>query len=164
MLGLCGISVDTPDALAGAWARALAADQPVVLEVKTDPDVAPRPPQVSLVQAKAFMSSPAHRGSSAGNVIADTARQIISAVRERLLAHTQPLTTYFHLSNLCPLFMLARAAPGGRCRRYQKDQMRKLGPLLNLPSAIGATFADRFQRARVQRKEAPHRLEELSRR
>src|SRR6195952_1196774 len=39
LLGLKGIYVDTPDALGLAWADALAADRPVVLEVKTDPEV-----------------------------------------------------------------------------------------------------------------------------
>ena len=77
MLGLTGIFVDTPDALAGAWAQALAADRPVVLEVKTDPEVAPLPPHVTLVQAKAFMSSMAKGDRGAGQVIADTARQLI---------------------------------------------------------------------------------------
>lgn len=77
MLGLTGIFVDTPDALAGAWAQALAADRPVVLEVKTDPEVAPLPPHLTLVQAKAFMSSMAKGDRGAGQVIADTARQLI---------------------------------------------------------------------------------------
>ena len=77
MLGLTGIFVDTPDALAGAWKQALAADRPVVLEVKTDPEVAPLPPHLTLVQAKAFMSSMAKGDRGAGQVIADTARQLI---------------------------------------------------------------------------------------
>ena len=77
MLGLTGIYVDTPDALAGAWRQALAADRPVVLEVKTDPEVAPLPPHVTLAQAKAFMSSMGKGDRGAGQVIADTARQII---------------------------------------------------------------------------------------
>ena len=77
LLGLTGIFVDTPDALAGAWAQALAADRPVVLEVKTDPEVAPLPPHVTLVQAKAFMSSMVKGDRGAGQVIADTARQLI---------------------------------------------------------------------------------------
>jgi pyruvate dehydrogenase (quinone) len=77
LLGLTGIFVDTPDALAGAWAQALAADRPVVLEVRTDPEVAPLPPHVSLEQAKAFMSSMVKGDRGTGQVIADTARQII---------------------------------------------------------------------------------------
>ena len=55
MIGLEGIFVDHPDRLAGAWKKALSADRPVVLEVKTDPEIAPLPPHISLKEAKKFM-------------------------------------------------------------------------------------------------------------
>ena len=38
LIGLEGIFVDNPDRLGAAWEEALAADRPVVLEVKTDPE------------------------------------------------------------------------------------------------------------------------------
>jgi pyruvate dehydrogenase (quinone) len=57
MLGLKGIFVDTPDALKGAWQEALASDRPVVLEVKTDPNVPPLPPHITATQAKAFLAA-----------------------------------------------------------------------------------------------------------
>lgn len=60
LIGLKGIKVDEPDALAGAWDRALNADRPVVLEVKTDPDVPPIPPHIKREQAKAYMSALLH--------------------------------------------------------------------------------------------------------
>jgi pyruvate dehydrogenase (quinone) len=44
LLGLTGIRVEDPAALGDAWDRALAADRPVVLEVRTDPDVPLLPP------------------------------------------------------------------------------------------------------------------------
>jgi pyruvate dehydrogenase (quinone) len=44
LLGLRGIRVDAPDGLAGAWAAALAADRPCVLEAVVDPDVPLLPP------------------------------------------------------------------------------------------------------------------------
>ena len=84
MLGLTGIFVDDPEQLGAAWDRALAADRPVVLEVKTDPNVAPLPPHVTIEQAKAFMTSMAKGDRGAAQVVADTARQIIGGVRERL--------------------------------------------------------------------------------
>ena len=84
MLGLTGIHVDNPDQLGTAWDRALSADRPVVLEVRTDPNVAPLPPHVTLAQAKGFMSSMAKGDRGTMAVLADTARQIIGGVRERL--------------------------------------------------------------------------------
>jgi pyruvate dehydrogenase (quinone) len=44
LLGLTGIRVDSPEQLADAWDRALAAERPVVIEVLTDPDVPLLPP------------------------------------------------------------------------------------------------------------------------
>ncbi|HEX5460892.1 MAG TPA: thiamine pyrophosphate-requiring protein [Steroidobacteraceae bacterium] len=51
LIGLEGIFVDRPEALAPAWERALAARRPVVLEVKTDPEVPPLPPHITFEQA-----------------------------------------------------------------------------------------------------------------
>lgn len=76
LLGLRGIFVDTPEALGAAWTEALSADRPVVLEVKTDPEIAPFPPHLTLAQAKAFMSSIAKGDRGTGQMLADTARQI----------------------------------------------------------------------------------------
>jgi len=57
MLGLKGIFVDSPDALKTAWQEALASDRPVVLEVKTDPNVPPLPPHITASQARAFLAA-----------------------------------------------------------------------------------------------------------
>ncbi|MEQ4452275.1 MULTISPECIES: thiamine pyrophosphate-requiring protein [Kosakonia] len=75
-LGLQGIFVDTPEALSGAWQQALQADRPVVLEVKTDPEVAPLPPHITLKQAKAFMASMVKGDRGAVQVLSDTASQL----------------------------------------------------------------------------------------
>lgn len=56
-LGLVGIYISKPEQLASAWQRALSSDRPVLLEVKTDPEVAPLPPHISFKQAKAFITS-----------------------------------------------------------------------------------------------------------
>ena len=82
LVGLKGIFVDDPDDLGSAWDEALSADRPVVLEVKTDPAIAPLPPHVSLKQAKGFMFSMA-RDDEAGHVLGDTARQVVNAVFHR---------------------------------------------------------------------------------
>jgi len=51
LLGLGGIYVDDPSALGPAWEVALSADRPTLIEVKTDPEVVPFPPQLTLEQA-----------------------------------------------------------------------------------------------------------------
>jgi pyruvate dehydrogenase (quinone) len=79
LIGLKGIYVDDPEKLGDAWEQALSADRPVILEVKTDPEVAPLPPHVTLKQAKAFLSSMT-KDSRAGHVIGETARQLLNQV------------------------------------------------------------------------------------
>jgi pyruvate dehydrogenase (quinone) len=51
-LGLQGINVDKPGDLGPAWDRALAADRPTVLDVRTDPSIPPIPPHATFEQAK----------------------------------------------------------------------------------------------------------------
>lgn len=75
-LGLEGIFVDTPEALSAAWQQALQADRPVVLEVKTDPEVAPLPPHITFKQAKAFMASMVKGDRGAVQMLSDTASQL----------------------------------------------------------------------------------------
>ena len=82
LIGLKGIYVDDPNDLGAAWDEALSADRPVVLEVKTDPEIAPLPPHISFKEAKQFMFSMA-KDEDAGHVIADTARQVINKVLHR---------------------------------------------------------------------------------
>jgi pyruvate dehydrogenase (quinone) len=82
MIGLRGIFVDDPKDLGEAWDQALSADRPVVLEVKTDPEIAPLPPHISFKEAKQFMFSMA-KDDDAGHVIADTARQVINKLLHR---------------------------------------------------------------------------------
>ena len=79
LIGLKGIFVDDPKDLASAWDAALAADRPVVIEVKTDAEIAPLPPHISLKQAKKFMFSVA-KEDGAAHVIGDTARQVANAL------------------------------------------------------------------------------------
>jgi pyruvate dehydrogenase (quinone) len=57
LLGFTGIYVDDDDALGDAWDAALNAGRPVVLDVKTDPNVPPVPPHVNMDQAKKLAKS-----------------------------------------------------------------------------------------------------------
>ncbi|UFN48749.1 thiamine pyrophosphate-requiring protein [Roseomonas sp. OT10] len=78
-IGLTGIRVDDPEKLGDAWARAFAADRPVVLEARTDPNVPPLPPHVTLKQALGFTKSMAGE-PELGSVIANTARQVVGTL------------------------------------------------------------------------------------
>ncbi|AOK06108.1 thiamine pyrophosphate-binding protein [Burkholderia latens] len=80
LLGLKGIYVDDPEQLGAAWDEALASDRPVVLEVKSDPEVPPLPPHVTLQQAKHFAETLLKGDAREANVIVETARQVLSAV------------------------------------------------------------------------------------
>ncbi len=80
LIGLKGIYVDNPDRVGSAWEEALAADRPVVLEVKTDPNVPPLPPHITLAQAKALTSTLAKVDPEEGSVLIGTARQVLASV------------------------------------------------------------------------------------
>ena len=80
MIGLKGIYVDDPEKLGAAWDEALAAKRPVVLEVKTDPEVPPLPPHITLDQAKKFSMSLTKGDLSVGSAVAGAARQLLGAI------------------------------------------------------------------------------------
>ena len=79
-IGLKGIYVDSEDQVAAAWDEAFAADRPVVLEFKTDPDVPPLPPHIKLEQAKAYASALLHGDPDQGGIIRQSAKQVLSKV------------------------------------------------------------------------------------
>ena len=80
LIGLRGIYVDDPERLGSAWEEALSADRPVVIEVKSDPEIPPLPPHITLAQAKAFASTLMAGDPEQGHMVRDTARQVLSAV------------------------------------------------------------------------------------
>ena len=82
LIGLKGIFVENPEDLGSAWDEALAADHPVVLEVKTDREIAPLPPHISFKEAKNFMFAMT-KDEDAAHVLKDTARQVVNAVLHR---------------------------------------------------------------------------------
>jgi pyruvate dehydrogenase (quinone) len=51
-----------------------------VIEVKTDPDVVPLPPHLTLKQARGFMSSIAKGDEGAGHIISETAKQVVGGL------------------------------------------------------------------------------------
>jgi pyruvate dehydrogenase (quinone) len=76
LIGFKGIYVDRPDALGVAWDEALAADRPVVLEVKTDPEVPPLPPHITFEQAKHLTEALTKGDPHEGSIIKETAKQV----------------------------------------------------------------------------------------
>jgi pyruvate dehydrogenase (quinone) len=54
-IGFDGIRVESPDGLSAAWADALSARRPVVIDVVTDPEVPPIPPHVTVDEAKKLL-------------------------------------------------------------------------------------------------------------
>lgn len=77
MLGLEGISVETPEQIPDALDRAMRADRPVIFEAASDPNVPPLPPHISLAQAKAFMSSILKKDPDAWGMIKQTYKDVV---------------------------------------------------------------------------------------
>ena len=80
LIGLEGIYVDSPDRVASAWDQALAADRPVVVEFKTDPEVPPLPPHITFKQAKRFVATLWKGDPEGTGVIVGTARQVLASI------------------------------------------------------------------------------------
>ena len=80
LIGLRGIYVDDPDRVGPAWDEALASDRPVVLEIRTDPNVPPLPPHITLAQARAFTSTLLKGDPEEGSVLVNSAKEILAAV------------------------------------------------------------------------------------
>lgn len=78
-IGLKGIYVEREEDVGPAWEQALASDVPVVIDFRTDPDVPPLPPHISLEQAKKFASA-LLQDPDRGGIIKQTARQLLSNV------------------------------------------------------------------------------------
>jgi pyruvate dehydrogenase (quinone) len=80
-LGLGGIRVDRPEAVADAWERALTADRPVVLEAITDPDVPPLPPHITVEQARNFMTAMVKGDPDWAGMIAQSWKAVMASLR-----------------------------------------------------------------------------------
>ncbi len=80
LVGLKGIYVDDPERLGAAWDEALAADRPVVLNVKTDPEVPPLPPHVTFDQAVKLSKTLVKGDPDEANVVVGAARQMLGAL------------------------------------------------------------------------------------
>ena len=80
LIGLKGLYVDRPDAVGPAWDAALAADRPVVLNIRTDPEVPPLPPHITFDEAVKFSKMLTKGDPAEEGVIVGAARQLVGAL------------------------------------------------------------------------------------
>jgi pyruvate dehydrogenase (quinone) len=73
-MGLRSITVDDPEAVGPAWDEALAADEPTVLDVRTDPEVPPIPPHVTYEQMKSTAEALAKGDPNGWHLVAEIAK------------------------------------------------------------------------------------------
>jgi pyruvate dehydrogenase (quinone) len=78
LIGLKGIAVDTPDAVGPAWDEALAADRPCVLDVRTDPDVPPLVPNVTMKQMRAYTEALLKGDPDTAHIVKATLKQVFA--------------------------------------------------------------------------------------
>ncbi|GAA3065282.1 thiamine pyrophosphate-requiring protein [Rhizobium viscosum] len=78
LIGLRGIYVDDPERLGDAWEAAIHSEKPVVLEVKTDPDVPPLPPHITFEQMQHITSALTAGDPNEAGIISGTFRELFS--------------------------------------------------------------------------------------
>jgi pyruvate dehydrogenase (quinone) len=83
LLGLTGITMETPEQIAPGWDQALSAGTPVVIEAHTDPEVPPLPPHITFDQAKAYAQA-VMKGDSGGW---DMVKQSVKEMVESYIPH-----------------------------------------------------------------------------
>jgi len=79
LCGLKGILVDDPEKIGSAWDEALAADRPVILEIRADPNVPPLPPHITMKDAKNFLTMMGDE-PELGSVLKNSAKQMLASV------------------------------------------------------------------------------------
>jgi pyruvate dehydrogenase (quinone) len=80
MIGMRGIYVDREDNVGAAWDEALACDVPVLLEVKTDPEVPPLPPHITFEQMQKLTSAMLKGDPQEGSMLVGAVRQVMNAI------------------------------------------------------------------------------------
>jgi len=83
LLGLGGLRIDKPEHVAGAWDEALRAERPMLLQMVTDPNVPPLPPNVTLKQTRSYLKALLHGDPQAAEVVRATMREVWDAIRPK---------------------------------------------------------------------------------
>jgi pyruvate dehydrogenase (quinone) len=81
LIGLEGIAIGADDEVGEAWDRAFAAQRPVVIDARTDPDVPPLPPHINAEQAVSFIKSMAKGDPERMGTLRATMRQLFGLSR-----------------------------------------------------------------------------------
>ena len=79
LVGLQSIRVERDEDVAPAWERALAAERPVLIDARTDPEVPPLPPHINAEQAIHFMKSMLKGDPERKGTLRATLKQLFSA-------------------------------------------------------------------------------------
>jgi pyruvate dehydrogenase (quinone) len=79
LLGLTGITMQTPDQIAPGWDQALAARTPVVIEAHTDPEVPPLPPHITFDQAKAYAQAILKGDSGGWDMVKQSLKEMVES-------------------------------------------------------------------------------------
>lgn len=79
-IGLVGIYVDREDQVVAAWEQAFAADRPVLIEFKTDPNVPPLPPHLKIDQIKKYATTLLQGDPDQAGILVQSAKQIFAKV------------------------------------------------------------------------------------
>ena len=82
LFGLDGVRVERPEDVAGAWARAFAADRPFVIDAVVDPDVPTLPPELKPAQEDELAKALADGDDRADGVLEQLQRQQIGQAAE----------------------------------------------------------------------------------
>ena len=77
MLGFQGILMDGPDKVGQAWDQALASNRPVLVEARTDPNVPPLPPEITLKNAAAMMKTLWKGDPETTSMLKSTAKDLV---------------------------------------------------------------------------------------
>jgi pyruvate dehydrogenase (quinone) len=75
LLGLGGIRVEAPNEVGPAWEEALGAGVPTLVEARTDPEVPPLPPHVTVEQAQALSSALIAGDPGSGEIVRQSLKQ-----------------------------------------------------------------------------------------
>ena len=79
MLGLTGLTLDRAERVDCIWQEALAADRPVIIDVKADPNVVALPPHATFEQTKNFFAAMAKGDTDRNAVLTQLYKQLVEA-------------------------------------------------------------------------------------